>query len=184
MDSVVYVLFLALVSLPWMCSSVSCETLRDFESHTYPYSGAPEIFISPENGTYRVELWGASANGGPGAYVRGDISLAAGEKLYVYVGGTGIVSMNDPDIVVFNGGGRAGLIMGDSAPGGIGFSTGAGATDMRLRGGAWDDQSSLLSRIMVAAGSGGSWGVKGHAGGLTGYDAPSSRYQASYVTYG
>lgn len=57
------------------------------------------------------------------------------------------------------------------------FGSGGGATDVRLTGGLWDDFNSLKSRIMVAAGGGGTFsdGVatsKGGAGGtLIGGDA-------------
>jgi hypothetical protein len=185
----IYVLLLILTSAPKLVQPAFAEEWRDTASHSYPYSGRPEIFTSPEHGTYRVELWGASTSNGSGAYVRGDISLETGEKLYVYVGGRGINASNDPGSVAFNGGGRTGIVTGNAGQGYIGFSTGSGATDVRMRGGAWDEWSSLRSRIMVAAGSGGAWDITvdttvGRAGGLTGYSAPSSEYYTQYVTYG
>ncbi|HBE8644341.1 TPA: hypothetical protein KM378_001967, partial [Clostridioides difficile] len=53
---------------------------------------------------------------------------------------------------------------------------GGGATDIRLVGGAWDDEQGLLSRIIVAGGGGGSYspytgGAGGGLAGGTGYSA-------------
>ena len=74
---------------------------------------------------------------------------------------------------VFNGGGNYGS--GNAGSGG-------GATDFRLVSGAWNDDLSLDSRLMVAAGGGGAArsGVNHpgqHAGGLKG--AGTSDYYAA-----
>ena len=127
----------------------------------------PQEFIAPVYGKYRIQLWGAQGfstiakGGGKGAYTKGDIILEKGEKLYFYVGDN---TYNDS----YNGGGKKDQ--------GLSFS-GGGATDVRLVNGAWDDFTSLKSRIMVAAGGGGGtyWGIGsygGAAGGLYSYDIP------------
>ena len=91
--------------------------------------------------------------------------------MYVYVGQQGTTSSASE---IFNGGG---VISGWSSTAGT-FGNGGGATDFRTVGGSWNDASSLSSRIMVAAGSGGGlyWSYYGNpvsyganAGGLTGY---------------
>ena len=132
----------------------------------YESTGTYQTFIAPANGKYRVELWGAQGQdeyGGKGAYTKGDIFLHKDEKIYVYVG--------DNKPISFNGGTSSYAYGGD----------GGGATDVRLIPGEWSDFESLKSRIMVAAGGGGSSDYNGKgkiisyggaAGGLFSYDVP------------
>ena len=54
------------------------------------------------------------------------------------------------DNSTFNGGGKTLQYTGGSTY----YGSGGGATDVRLVSGDWDNISSLISRIMVAAGSG------------------------------
>ena len=75
-------------------------------------------------------------------------------KLYVYVGqkgNKGITTRNTLNASSFNGGG-AGIGSSDGYDGG---GSGGGATDIRLSSGTWNNNASLKSRIMVAAGGGG-----------------------------
>jgi len=157
----------------------------------YLYTGGPQEFTAPADGTYQIELWGASGGnkgpylGGKGAYTSGYISLKKNQKLYVYVGGSG----EKEDTPGYNGGGS---IASGSEPYG---SIGGGATDVRLVDGTWDNFNSLKSRIMVAAGGGGAnyrnvtseeesklygSGNGGSAGGLVGYDGESEAFQAPH----
>ena len=114
-----------------------------------------QTFTVPTKGYYKIELWGASGasetgiTGNGGAYTNGTVYLNEGEKIYVYVGEAGN-NQGDP---TFNGGGAGGFTnSSDTANRG---NSGGGATDVRLVPGDWDDLTSLTSRIMVAAGSGG-----------------------------
>ncbi len=143
-------------------------------ANEYTATGDYQEFIAPVYGKYRIQLWGAQGDGkvgipgGKGAYTKGDIILEKGEKIYFYVGNVIRKSAS------FNGGGYAGLGLGNGLSGG-------GATDVRLVSGAWDDFDSLKSRIMVAAGGGGSTTWKtgsngGSAGGLFSYDIPVFHY--------
>ncbi len=114
---------------------------------TFAYSGGSQVFRSPRQGFYKVELWGAQgggATGGKGGYTSGEINLKKGEKFYIYVGGAG----NSSGKGGYNGGGDAGVLAAKNDGGG-------GATDIRIVGGTWNDAISLNSRIMVAAGGGG-----------------------------
>lgn len=132
----------------------------------YKATGTYQTFIAPQNGKYKVELWGSQGQGekgGKGAYTRGEIFLEKNEKLYVYVG--------DNKPISFNGGAAAARYSGD----------GGGATDVRLIPGDFDDFTSLKSRIMVAAGGGGTgcfdsnckeMSYGGAAGGIFSYDLP------------
>ena len=102
----------------------------------------------------------SSTRAGFGGYTKGSLYLRQGETLYIYLGSNGRVGANS----VFNGGGNYGS--GNAGSGG-------GATDFRLVTGAWNDDLSLDSRLMVAAGGGGAArsGVNHpgqHAGGLKG----------------
>ncbi len=134
------------------------------------------MFTVPTDGTYQIELWGASGGdgfgnndleSGKGGYVSGEIKLTKNTKLYVYVGEQGKIGTSGHDSTkivgqgapaTFNGGGAGG-----NAGGGSqypyswyrGGPSGGGATDIRLVAGNWDFFDSLKSRIMVAGGGGG-----------------------------
>jgi len=134
-----------------------------------------QTFKVPRTGYYEIEAWGASGGrhlvsgvagsylGGKGAYTKGKIFLEYGETLYIYVGGKG--SDGKLSTVVpggYNGGGTGDYDHADDEAAGAG----GGATDIRLVSGLWDNFNSLRSRIMVAAGGGGS--ADGYTGGYGG----------------
>ena len=119
-----------------------------------------------ERGLFQIECYGAGnrynnhiAGGG---YTSGIIKVRSILKLYLYLGAQGELIINSDYISneeVFNGGG-GNIIAGH---------TGSGATDVRLVKGDWKNFSSLMSRIMVAGGAGGSeCGKGGDGGGLIG----------------
>lgn len=159
----------------------------------FSYTGGSQVFTAPSDGTYKIELWGASGGdigpykGGQGSYTSGYISLRKNQQLHVYVGGQG----TNTDVGGFNGGDS--LIAGQSAYG----ASGGGATDVRIVGGSWNDFNSLKSRIMVAAGGGGAnyrnvssdsdgvlygSGNGGSGGGLVGYEGKSESYTTNAGT--
>ena len=117
-------------------------------------------------GTYKIECWGAQGGiglrngvkvypGGKGAYTSGIITIKKFMNLYLFVGGKGSDGNPTKNTIAaggYNGGGNGGPdTAGDDGSGG-----GGGATDVRLINGDWDNQASILSRIMVAAGGSGS----------------------------
>lgn len=149
----------------------------------YSYTGSAQVFKAPSDGNYLFEAWGAqggstSANalGGKGGYTRGVLSLKQGDQIYVYVGGQGNNTTSGRYSLMaggYNGGGNTG---GQNCCGRL-FGSGGGATDFRITGGAWNDATSLASRIMVAGGGGGAfegynsiyyYNAGGNAGGLIG----------------
>ena len=148
------------ISLNRKIVNVSKDNL--FYNYTYFEAGTCTEYVAPAIGRYKIELWGAdggSANsglvsGGRGAYTSGIINLFSNDVLYFCVGKTSTDTTGG-----YNGGGN-----------GEGLSSGGGgSTDVRL---VKDD---VNSRIMVAGGGGGasyansiSYGLGGHAGGLTG----------------
>lgn len=125
----------------------------DFKAEAQP------IILKP--GKYKLECWGACGskpstllNWSKGGYSYGELTLKKETILYVY---TGERSLRVDNTGTFNGGGGGNI-------------KGGGGTDIRLIDGEWDNQQSLLSRILVAGG-GGAVRVNfahGNGGGLEG----------------
>ena len=114
-------------------------------------------------GLYKFEAWGACGSpgyspGGRGGYTSGFIRFD--KEITVYVGELGSINIEN-----FNGN-----------KAGTNCNNGGGATDFRLeKGDTWYDFKSLKSRIMVAAGGGGSDHYQGgDAGGLLGISGQPS----------
>ena len=126
----------------------------------FEYTNSSQSIVLPP-GKYKFEAWGASGKygmcgntfetRGRGADVSGYITFEKYHKIYIYVGSKGLASQD-----VFNG--NKIIKFG-------GFEGGGGATDFRLSDGNWYDFNSLKTRIMVAAGGGGTDCVPGGDGG-------------------
>jgi hypothetical protein len=160
---------------------------------TFNYTGADQQWVVPSNVTnakVSVELWGAAGGtgngydanadqttftpGGKGGRVIGDLAVAAGDTLHIYVGGRGQDNITSDSgtaspasIGGFNGGGNGGT---DRWQGGHAAS-GGGASDIRKGG------TALANRVAVAGGGGatgtgyglvGTASAGGAGGGLTG----------------
>ena len=122
----------------------------------FGYTGSYQTFTAPDDGNYKLEVWGAQGggdthtqpgigtvgySGGNGGYIAGQVWLTKGATLTVGVGG---------QATDFNGGTNpTSLSPGTTCAGG-----GGGATDMRYNG----------VRIIVAGGGGGTAGCDGDAG--------------------
>ena len=152
---------------------------KSVENQTvYRYSGHYETFVVPDTGWYKISAWGAAGGssileggerdvlgyqfcvgdgvghcrGGNGAYTSGYVYLNKDENLYIYVGGKGGEGVVDGTASGgYNGGGTGDYDHSDNE----GDGGGGGASDIRLVPGEWNDETSLNSRIMVAAGGGG-----------------------------
>ncbi len=142
--------------------TIIVATWMDY-SVIYTYTGDYQTFSIPLTGYYQLEVWGAEGGSydptlgqQKGAYASGYISLNKDDVIYIYVGGAGTTNGNGTTIPGgFNGGGTA-LGYSDSNNG-----SGGGATDIRL-------DTSLNSRILIAAGGGGTVGptvASGNYGG-------------------
>ncbi|HID1251467.1 TPA: glycine rich domain-containing protein, partial [Clostridioides difficile] len=95
-----------------------------------------------------------------GGYSKGELTLRKETTLYIYAGSKGSSYGS-----TFNGGGKA-MMHESPSGGGILYCNGGGATDIRLIGGSWDNEQSLLSRIIVAGGGGrNNFETKGGDGG-------------------
>ena len=148
----------------------------------------PQTYTVPsgQSGWYKIELWGASGGstksettgevraGGKGAYTSGLIYLDDNDEVYFYIGGTTTNS---------NGGANGG---GTGAGKGMG---GGGSTDVRIKSGAWNNDQSLRTRLMVAAGGGGAEGFKegatgGDAGAIIGRPGQSNIVSGIYTNAG
>ena len=117
--------------------------------------GSYTISLFP--GKYRIECWGAQGGfvehneSGRGAYVSGEINFPTSINLYLYIGSKGSKNSNS---LSFNGGGAA--YHSNDIENTKSYScSGGGSTDVRLISEKWDNLTSLLSRIIVAAGGGG-----------------------------
>jgi hypothetical protein len=150
----------------------------DVQVWTFAYTGSAQIFTAPENGYYRLEVWGAEGGTlsrtkaiqpGKGGYATGKGYFNKGAIVYVYVGGKGNGQTGG-----WNGGGTG---TGDVNGSGTG---GGGATDIRTDNpGTLTGNSSTDSRLIVAGGGGGGVGSNhssagtpqgnpGHGGGTNG----------------
>ena len=149
---------------------------------TFTYTGSSQKFVPLQNGSYKIELWGASGGdygtilGGAGAYTKGNINLLTTNNLFVFVGG------HPTD---YNSGYNGGGIGGTNTSGNGVYTGGGGSTDVRLNDGTWSNFNSLKSRIMVAAGGAGSGFyhsnniIGGSAGGLIGTSGTNSKCSSS-----
>ena len=154
-------------------------------SKIYHYKGqnnheSEPIYEELLPGKYLIECYGAQGGsgltdlkilhpGGKGAYTSGLLNVKKAINIYLYIGGRG-ADANDHDTFIpggWNGGGNGKFEDTDNDHTGAG----GGATDVRLEYGNWNDENSLKSRIMVAAGgSGSAYSSYGAPGGdITGY---------------
>jgi hypothetical protein len=149
---------LAALSLAVLVPGAQAENTA---TRTFGYTGQEQSFIVPP-GVTSVQVTAVGAPGGTnngaaasfGDSVSGEISVTAGEVLYVEVGGPSGNSSGG-----FNGGG----------PGGYGWdyangSGGGGASDVRTCSASSCSLSSNDTRLLVAAGGGGAGGTVSGSG--------------------
>ena len=155
-------------------------------------------YTVPKTGYYKIETYGGQGGkamcGGAacninakGASASGYIQLNKDEVLYVYAGGAGEDARVGVNVLGgYNGGGNATW----DGSGGESAGGGGGATDIRYFGNhipthaelVWNSELGLNSRIMVAAGAGGSsWTT---APGVGGALSTSTTTQTSGYAFG
>jgi len=118
-------------------------------SEKFSYTGSAQTFKAETSGVYTLEVWGAqggSAGGtnNAGGYAKGDITLAAGQVLNIYVGGQGANGTTSID--QYDSCNRTGGFNGGGTGCGSAGAGGGGATDIRLGNG---------ERVIIAGGGGG-----------------------------
>ena len=134
----------------------------DICSKQFNYNGSLYTFVVPEEGYYKLELYGAKggndqARGGYGGDIKGSIFLTTGTNLYIYIGGQGGNRGTSGEATWYCGGQTGICVMycdgggGGYNGGAQGFSSGGGGggTDIRLGG------TGIDNRIIVAGGGGG-----------------------------
>lgn len=148
--------------------------MKKGEKIDFQYTGEPQSFTIPVDGIYKLECWGAQGGYGEdyavsnGGYASGVLELVKGDMLFVYVGESGRYMTygagNHSTAVTTLGGWNGGGTVHSSQ---ASHGSGGGATDFRLVGGSWDSSPSLLSRILVAGGGGGTgnWQNSNASGG-------------------
>jgi len=147
---------------PTTTSSAATLLSQTAGSLTFSYTGGQQTFtVPPCANMLTIECWGAqggNAGGGLGGYSIGNLSVAAGDVLYVYVGQAG---SGPGSSETFGGGGSGALSY---------RASGGGASDVRVGG------TDMTNRIIVAGGGGGANNdpccsanaTGGAGGGLTG----------------
>jgi hypothetical protein len=135
-------------------------------SETFSYTGGVQSYTATRDGTFTLSVWGAqggsgyTTTGGKGGYATGEITLTAGQTIYIEIGGQGSKASGVASGGGYNGGGNGGIDTGPSQNGG----GGGGATDIRVGG------TALSDRVIVAGGGagGGRDGTTGVGGGNSG----------------
>lgn len=130
-----------------VCVGANCTITFGFTGDFYTWTPPAEA----QNLTFDVMGAQGGRSGGLGGRVTGTL-LTGSVPLNIYVGGAG--AQGSGAAGGFNGGGTAGAGRGDEGSGG-------GASDIRLG-------ATLASRLVVAAGGGGSGGYSGGVGGIGG----------------
>lgn len=158
--------------------------------YPYPKTGGVQKFVVPEDGLYKLEVWGAQggsggalqAPGGYGAYATGQVLLPKGTVLYIYSGGKGGANNGSTGGAGgYNGGGKGG--QGNQYKGGGG---GGGATHISLQNGLLSTLSNARDKILIVAGGGGGGTCGGderdyyYAGAGGGFCGGSSRKKTEY----
>jgi len=160
------------------------------EETTFEFKEREEIFNTKCTGLYKLEVWGAqggnyntNASGGYGGYSKGEITLQAGEILYVNVGGAGTNSRASNNHVPggYNGGGDANSVSSNTY-----ISSGGGATHIATASGLLSTlENNKSSILIVAGGGGGSISTYGRGGSGGGYIGGKGIYssETSYTSY-
>ena len=166
----------------------------------YEYTGKEEIYVVPEDGTYKLETWGAQGgsynetyHGGYGGYSSGYITLKKGDKLYINVGGQGsYIGPYNTGQGGYNGGGSILLTHSD---GNEKRSTGGGATHISLKSGLLSTLENSKDDILIVSGGGGAaqvnsaildrgWGIGGSGGGISGSAGTGKNYSTDVIAPG
>lgn len=156
------------------------EVYVNVEPVEFDFTGEIATFVAPKDGTYKLEVWGAQGgsalknnsiyevNLGYGGYSSGFITLNAGDKLYINVGGRGLNGAYRVDVAGgYNGGGSATNDNADDESSG----SGGGATHIAYKSGLLASLANSRESVIIVAGGGGGSSfdyAAGSGGGFTG----------------
>ncbi|MCK9338528.1 MAG: glycine-rich protein [Bacteroidales bacterium] len=166
----------------------------------FSYTGGEQTFTAPVTTTYSLQVWGGAGgngsssdynavttNGGKGGYSSGEITLNAGQTVYINVAGAGtsipVGSTASNTILAggYNGGGYRSL----STSGEYG-SSGGGATHIATVSGLLSSLSGNRPSVLIVAGGGGGHGEDdeqgGAGGGTVGVQGSGQSYPATAGT--
>ena len=143
-------------------NGTKCETIYgvidEEDIFEFDYTGTIEEFVTPQDGKYLLEVWGAQGGdtndyiGGYGGYSKGEINLKKEDKLYIAVGGEGLSNCVSQDCAGgYNGGGNGGAYTADAANY---QSGGGGATHIAKSTGLLSTLSDKQDDILIVAGGG------------------------------
>ena len=157
----------------------------------FAYTGEEQIFTVPVTGTYKLETWGAQGGsvtysstlyrGGYGGYSTGIANFAKGQKIYIYIGGSGSGGISSSSYSGgYNGGGSTNGTSGTDHY----HSSGGGATHVALNtygdGQLVNFENYISDIIIVSGGGGGGYthttstaysSIGGEGGGFNGTDS-------------
>lgn len=135
-------------------NALSMNAIAADDSWDFGYTGSVQEFTAPYTGKYKLDIYGGKGGGvlGKGGYTTGYINLYAGDKLYIAVGGKGVVSSSTGSAEGgWNGGGK----------GYYGAGSGAGATSVTttlIGDGQLKNYENNKSEVVAVAGGGGGKG--------------------------
>lgn len=130
----------------------------------FEYTGGEQVFVAPETGEYSLEVLGAQGGtagnnkGGLGGQSTGTITLKKGDKLYVYVGGSG--KQGENAVGGYNGGGKASSDTQSTSGGGMTHIS--KKQNPSISNVVWNPEGTLIA----AGGGGGAGSNKGSSGTL------------------
>ena len=136
----------------------------------FDYSGKEDTFVTPCDGIYKFETWGAQGGssggiGGYGAYSVGTIKLHEKDNIYINVGGEGKTHPNQGTNESYWFNAQGGYNGGGSAYASCGQGGGGGATHIALVSGLLSTLSEKQDSILiVSSGGGGAYHWKGGDG--------------------
>ena len=159
-------------------SRIKCNIYFEKSSiYKFEYSKSETTFIVPEDGLYKLEVWGAQGGvasstgiGGYGGYSSGYINLVKDSILYINVGGMGSCSIGSTTLGGYNGGGNS-----KSRSSSYNMCSGGGATHIAAKSGLLSSLENNRESILIVAGGGGGASVfsstsspGGSGGGISG----------------
>ena len=153
--------------MSWNLCNIRYESKID--PTTFEFTGGMQTYVVPATGIYKLEVWGAQGGtasgrysgtygtvaGGKGGYSVGNVSLLAGDTIYICIGGMGgnaqgYSGRNSVAVGGYNGGGHGREQYGDQnwGVGGGGGATHIGKTNTLLK-------DTSVSNLYIVAGGGG-----------------------------